>query len=53
MPDLKQVSEALSEMDMKGAIREAFGKCPHCGAKAVTGNWLRWCPKKCNWVGPK
>jgi hypothetical protein len=53
MADLKEVSDALAEMDLKGALREAFGKCPKCGSKATGGYWLRWCPKKCKWVAPR
>jgi hypothetical protein len=40
MADLKEVSDALAEMDLKGALREAFGKCPKCGSKATGGYWL-------------
>jgi hypothetical protein len=45
--------DAIKAMDIKAAMREAFGKCPKCGSKAVAGQWLRFCPKRCRWAAPK
>lgn len=52
--DIKEVQQALRDLDVHATLRKAFGNCPTCGTKMVAGYWLRWCPdKKCGWVGPK
>lgn len=50
---MNEAIDALKALDLQAAFREAFGKCPKCGTKAVAGRWLRWCPKRCNWQAPK
>lgn len=50
----EEVSAALQEVDLVGAMREAFGKCPDCNTPLVAGHWLKWCESRtCRWVGPK
>lgn len=37
-------------IDLKTVMREAFGKCPKCGTRLLTGDWLKWCNKRgCRW----
>jgi hypothetical protein len=51
---VEQVREALKDLDMKGAVREAMGRCPKCRTRLVRGHWLRWCPSRTcqHLVGP-
>lgn len=51
----ERIREAFAGLDMKSAMRIAFGKCPACGKRLVSGYWLRWCPDRtCNgYQGPK
>lgn len=39
----ERIREAFDGLDIKSAMRIAFGKCPHCGVRMVRGYWLRWC----------
>lgn len=50
----ERMREAFGGIDMKSAMRLAFGKCPHCGEKLVRGHWLRWCADRTciGYVGP-
>lgn len=43
-----------TKIDLKAALREAFGKCPEHDVPVIVGHWLKWCPKKeCSWLGVK
>lgn len=49
-----ELKEALANIDLKGAMRSAFGKCPEHNVRLVAGHWLKWCPRKdCTWHAPK
>lgn len=38
------------KLDVKAAMREAFGKCPKCNNRLVAGDWLKWCTQRgCRW----
>lgn len=51
---MEDLAERLAELDIAGAMREAFGNCPKCGKKAVAGYWLKWCERRgCQWIAPK
>lgn len=51
----ERIREAFAGLDIKSAMRLAFGKCPTCAKRLVSGYWLRWCPDRtCNgYRGPK
>ena len=45
----ERIREAFAGLDINAAMRVAFGKCPKCGKRLVSGYWLRWCPDRtCN-----
>lgn len=42
----ERMREAFDGLDIRSAMRVAFGKCPECGERLVRGRWLRWCPDR-------
>lgn len=52
MTDLGHLKDEMKDLDLKGALREAFGKCPKCASPLTKGHWLKLCPKRsCGWFG--
>lgn len=51
MSDLDQLAQRLKEVNVTGALRAAFGKCPTCAKPVDYGYWLKWC-NKCKYVAP-
>lgn len=55
-----KVREALADLGvaaggLASTITTAFGKCPICRDRLVTGYWLKWCDNRTcqQYVGPK
>ena len=43
MAEIPSLAGIFKDLDITSVMRKAFGRCPVCGKKGVTGKWLMWC----------